>query len=142
MSTEFLEKYHGTLRGVMKWENLDQLWDVIREKKSAGWFIYAPGHEIPEKIANANEVEHFITQIDELLHREHHEDYCGIVYADDLDAPSLVKIYDPNNLGASCGSSKNKPLPGWIMSTSKPADLQHDMLLPGNRKRWWQRLWD
>jgi len=40
------------------------------------------------------------------LRADHHESYCGIVYADDLDKPRLIKIYDPNNLGSSCGSSK------------------------------------
>ncbi|MCK7500047.1 MAG: hypothetical protein MZW92_64195 [Comamonadaceae bacterium] len=37
---------------------------------------------------------------DDLLRKEHREDYCGIVYADDLrPADACVKIYDPNNLG-------------------------------------------
>jgi hypothetical protein len=63
-----------------------------------------------------------------LLRDEHRESYCGIVYADDLDKPRLIKIYDPNNLGSSCGSSKNPPGPGWIMSRCAPnwvAILRH-----------------
>ncbi len=35
----------------------------------------------------------------------------GIVYVDDPVAPSLIKIYDPNNLGSTCGSSAD-PLSG------------------------------
>jgi hypothetical protein len=55
-----------------------------------------------------------------LLREEHREAYCGIVYADDLENPRLIKIYDPNKLGSSCGSSKNPPGPGWIMSRLPP----------------------
>jgi hypothetical protein len=76
------------------------------------------------------------------LRKEHHEDYCGIVYADDLDDPRLIKIYDPNHLGTSCGSSKNRILPGWIMSRMPPSDLDPPHFVPQNRKRWWQGFLD
>ena len=142
MSEEFLEKYNGVLRGVLQWDKLDTLWSAIRRQNTDGWYIYALGHEIPEKIANNDEVEHFIERMDKLLREEHDEDYCGIVYADDFSHPTLVKIFDPNNLGASCGSSKTPPLPGWVLSHNKPEILDADVLLPGNRKRWWSRLWN
>jgi len=61
--------------------------------------------------------------MDKLLRREHQEDYCGIVYANDLQTPGSIKIYDPNNLGVSCGYNDNPPLPGWIMSRIPPVDL-------------------
>ena len=72
--------------------------------------------------------------------KEHEEDYCGIVYADDLQQPSFIKIYDPHNLGVSCGYSENPPLPGWIMSQIAPCDLPAAQALTGTRRRWWQRL--
>ena len=71
---------------------------------------------------------------------EHPHDYCGIVYADQLDAPSFVKIFDPNNLGVSCGFSDNPPLPGWILCRVPPEDLKPDAPLPEGRKRWWRAL--
>lgn len=43
-----------------------------------------------------------------------------IVYADDLENPRLINICDPDKRGSSCGSSKNPPLPGWIMSRLPP----------------------
>jgi hypothetical protein len=142
MSAEFLEKYHGVLKGVMKWEKLDELWSSIRNHKEDDWYIYAPGHEIPEKTADRDDVDHFLARMDRLLRDEHDEDYCGIVYTDDFDHPSLVKIFDPNNLGVSCGSSSNPPLPGWIMSLSKPEAIGQDAVVPGNRRRWWSKLWN
>lgn len=142
MSAEFLEKYNGVLKGVMQWEKLDNLWSTIRQQKAEGWYIYALGHDLPEKVADSDDVEHFISRMDSLLREEHDEDYCGIVYTDDFSHPTLVKIFDPNNLGTSCGSSNTAPLPGWVMSRSKPEALGEDLVLPGNRKRWWNRLWN
>jgi hypothetical protein len=74
------------------------------------------------------------------LRAEHDEDYCGIVYADNLQQPGMVKIYDPNNLGVSCGYSETPPLPGWVLSRILPVDLQVTQVLPKNRQRWWRRL--
>lgn len=141
MSAEFIEKYNGLLRGVMRWDKLDELWSNIRKHKGEGWYIYALGHEVPEKIADSEDLEHFITRINKLLREEHDEDYCGIVYTDDFFHPTLVKIFDPNHLGTSCGSSKTAPLPGWVISRNKPTALGQDIVLPGNRKRWWNMLW-
>ena len=142
MTTEFLEKYNGLLRGVMQWEKLEELWSTLRKHKADGWYIYAVGHELPEKCSSGDEVDHFVSRMDSLLREEHDEDYCGIVYTDDFTRPTLVKIFDPHNLGVSCGSSKTPPLPGWIMSLSKPEAIGEDILVPGNRKRWWNRLWN
>ena len=73
MSEEFLEKYNGVLRGVMQWDRLDTLWSAVRKQNADGWYIYALGHEIPEKIANRDDVEHFIERMDKLLREEHGE---------------------------------------------------------------------
>ncbi|NOY15701.1 MAG: hypothetical protein GXP23_01980 [Gammaproteobacteria bacterium] len=142
MSVEFLEKYNGILRGVMQWENLDDLWSAIRGQKGEGWYLYSPGHALPEKLADSEELDHFISRMDTLLREEHDEDYCGIVYTDDFSNPALVKIFDPNNLGTSCGSSKTPSQPGWIMSRNKPVPLGTDIVLSGKRKQWWSRLWN
>jgi len=36
---------------------------------------------------------------------DHDETYLGIAYTDHFNTPDLVKIYDPNNPGSSCGSN-------------------------------------
>ena len=84
-------------------------------------------------------MESFVTEIDKLLRKEHDEDYCGIVYADAPSAPTFIKIYDPNNLGVSCGYSDNPPLPGWVMSLIPPVDLPAAQA-PKARRHWWQQL--
>lgn len=137
---EFDRLFQGTLYSLLSWPQLDAFW--ARLDPAAGWYLYAVGEARPDAPADADHVTAFIRRIDELLHKEHHEDYCGIVYADDLETPSLVKIYDPNNLGTSCGSSKHKILPGWIMCRMPPSDLDAPQFVPQNRKRWWQGFMD
>ncbi len=137
----FLERYrNGSFSGVLRWPQLDAFWDVLRAAADRGWYIYAVGEAVPQVASEADEVLRFIDEIDALLRREHDEDYCGIVYADDLQAPTLIKIFDPNNLGSSCGSSAHPPKPGWILSLEQPVDLADAMPLPNNRRRWWRRL--
>ena len=122
----------------MSWDQLTALWQRI--DPGAGWYLQAVGVESAPTVADAAMVSAFIERIDALLRADHHESYCGIVYADDLENPRLIKIYDPNNLGSSCGSSKNPPGPGWIMSRVKPDEMPASRPVPENRKRWWRGL--
>lgn len=139
-NSEFDRLFEGTLYSLLSWAQLTAFWE--RLDPGAGWYLYAVGEARPETPADAEHVTAFIRRIDELLHKEHHEDYCGIVYADDLVAPRMIKIYDPNHLGTSCGSSKHRILPGWIMSRTPPSDLDAPHFVPQNRKRWWQGFMD
>ena len=144
--TEFQRLYRGRVWSVMSWDQLTALWQRI--DPAAGWYLQAVGVACPRsgaaptigKAADAATVSTFIERIDALLRAEHHESYCGIVYADDLENPRLIKIFDPNNLGSSCGSSKNPPGPGWIMSRVEPDELPAARPAPENRKRWWRSL--
>jgi hypothetical protein len=137
---EFDAAFDGMLYSLLSWDQLTAFWQ--RLDTEAGWYLYALGEERPEMPADAEHVLTFIREIDTLLRKEHHEDYCGIVYTNDLETPSLIKIYDPNHLGTSCGSSHHKILPGWVMSQLPPSDLNPSHHVPQNRRRWWQGLVD
>ena len=137
----FYEKFKkGSFTSALRWHNLDDLWQVLREDVHDDWYIYAIGNEVPQQTSSHADLLTFVDKIDHLLHEEHQEDYCGIVYADDLKVPSMIKIFDPHNLGVTCGYSDNPPLPGWVLSKIQPVDLVTDQVVPNNRKRWWQRL--
>ncbi len=136
----FLTAFSGSFTSALRWHHLDTLWQRLRSGDMDGWYIYQVGEAAPERSASADELDRFITQLDQLLRREHDEEYCGIVYADKLNDPRLIKIYDPNNLGVSCGFSDSPPLPGWILSRLLPCDISAAMVLPERRKRWWARL--
>jgi hypothetical protein len=136
---DFLTRFRGGFTSALRWPQLDALWEHVRAAPH-GWFVYHVGEPPPADPLNAEALARFVDEIDELLRREHQEDYCGIVYADDPGAPSMIKIYDPNNLGMVCGSSANPPLPGWVMSRLAPVDLPAAQAPPRGRRRWWQRI--
>lgn len=138
---EFLSKFKGYFSNILRWPELDTLWQTLRDGPMSEWYVYAVGEAPPESVATPAEMERFLAEIDLLLRREHDEDYCGIVYVDDRAAPSFIKIYDPNNLGSVCGSgSLPPPHPGWILSKLRPVDLDVVMPLANNRRRWWQKI--
>lgn len=134
----FQEFYDGMLHGVLSWQQLTAFWPKIKadSESDSGWYIYAIGHPLPAASISAQLLARFISETDALLHRDHREDYCGIVYADDLEKPNFVKIFDPNKLGSSCGSSKSPPPPGWILSRVPPKEITSKDIVPEQRKRW------
>ncbi len=135
----FLRAFHGSLTSTLRWPDLEIFWAVLRGRAAAGWYVYALGETPPQTPVDADKLHEFIDAMDALLRKEHQEEYCAIVYADDLNAPTLVKIFDPNNLGVSCGFSDNPPLPGWVLSLEPPVDIVA-MAHTASRKRWWQKI--
>jgi len=140
MSDDFLTAFRGSFTSALRWHNLDALWAVLKETPSDDWYVYAIGEAPPEVPLVHEQFVRFVDEIDLLLREEHQEDYCGIVYADNLSAPSFIKVYDPHNLGVVCGYSENPPLPGWVMSKIRPVNLEAARPSTGSRRRWWQRL--
>ncbi|NJD31723.1 MAG: hypothetical protein FIB04_07540 [Gammaproteobacteria bacterium] len=135
-----MRSYNGRLRGALRWSEFDALWARLQHHCDDGWYVYAVGEAPPAAPASRAQFERFLTEIRQRLLDEHKEDYCGIVYADDHDRPSFVKIFDPNNLGMVCGTSEHPPLPGWTLSRMVPDNLQQAFPRPGSRHRWWQKL--
>jgi hypothetical protein len=136
----FRSAFKGRFENVLRWGQLDALWKALRNDADGGWYIYAVGEPPPQQSVDAVLLENFLMEIDRLLRREHAEDYCGVVFTDSMQNPGFVKIFDPHNLGVSCGFSDHPPLPGWILSKLPPVDLKVTATLTGNRRRWWQRF--
>lgn len=141
-STEdvYLKAFRGSFTSTMRWHDLDAFWKKLKDSADDHWYIYAVGETPPAHTVKKTDLLNFIDRIDELLRREHDEEYCGIVYVDDKERPSFVKIFDPNNLGVTCGFSEKPPLPGWILSRIQPVELEAALYPPKNRQRWWQQI--
>ena len=137
-SADFLTTFRGSFTSALRWPQLDALWARILAEPT-GWYAYHVGEVPPVKPLRAEELKQLVETLDQLLRREHAEDYCGIVYANDLARPVMVKVYDPHNLGMVCGSSTNPPLPGWVLSRLPPVDLAAQRP-PRGRRRWWERV--
>ena len=136
----FIKAYKGSFTSMMRWPQLDDFWALLNDQADDKWFIYAVGEHAPETPATKEQLLAFIKEIDILLHKDHKEDYCGIVYTDNKTSPTFIKIFDPNNLGVSCGFSDNPPLPGWILSKLQPVELELALNPPNNRRRWWKAI--
>ncbi len=139
-NSPFYKAYRGHFLGGLRWHQLDNLWGKLTNKKQDDWYVCTVGEQPPQQTLNANKLEHFIQELDQLLRREHDEDYCGIVYADSHEEPTFIKVFDPNNLGTACKTSGVPTLPSWILSKIKPVDLPSAFPQSGNRKRWWKSL--
>ena len=137
---DYLAAYRGSFTSTMRWHHLEEFWAVLKTHADDCWYVYAVGEKPPEVAVDKAGLLSFIDKIDELLHLEHDEDYCGIVYVDNKEEPEFIKIFDPNNLGVTCGFSDNPPLPGWILSRIQPVELAAALNPPKNRQRWWQQL--
>ncbi len=139
-NADYLQKYNGRLVALRHWDDLAAFWETLLADADDGWYVYGVGEPPPTQPVAKEKLVEFVREIDALLRQDHDEEYCGIVYVDDREAPAFVKIYDPNNLGSVCGSSGVRTLPGWTLSRAVPVDLQAEFPLPGNRRRWWQKL--
>lgn len=138
--SEFFRRFEGGSTGILHWSALDELFDRLRAQADASWYVYAVGETPPVAPVDAAHLDHFLTEIGRLLRAEHAHDYCGVVYVDSPERPHLVKIFDPNNLGSSCGSSGLRVLPGWVLSLDPPVNLENAMPQTGSRRRWWHQI--
>lgn len=138
----YIVAFRGRFSSLLRWDDLAVFWDVLRSQADDGWYIYHVGDEVPVNTSSKDQLLKFISEIDALLRADHEEDYCAIVYADDHQQPAFIKIFDPHNLGVSCGFSENPPLPGWVMSKMPPVNLESALRPNNNRRRWWQKIFE
>lgn len=133
----FRARLTGTFHGILQWQQLDALWDRV---KGGQWFFHQTGEAVPETPLAGDALADRIDALNTLLRHDHAYDYCGIVYVDDVEKPTLVKVYDPNNLGSSCSHGSEPIPPLWILSTVPPVAIASQLPAPANRRRWWQLL--
>lgn len=118
----YFNQFKGRFMGIMQWEDCHALLETLHNNPS-DWYVYDTLDTMPDSVMDSAKFCDQINQIKSILDSEHDERYCGIVYADDLKNPSFVKIFHPNNLGKTCGSSEHPPMPQWLISKEKPMDV-------------------
>ena len=139
-SNDFLATFNGKFYGVLRWKQLEDLWQVVKRDNESGWYIYAVGETLPTHKITGESVNSCVGELNQLLRREHDEDYCGVVYTDSFETPRLIKVFDPNNLGTSCSIASKGPLPSWVISKILPEELSNQEKQTVNRRRWWQTI--
>lgn len=119
--TAFWNAYQGKFGGVPTWQMFDRFWAVL-EKTGGEWYVFDPEGEAPDAPA-----EDFAAVLAEA--RACVEDvrkmrsFCGTVFADDMEAPTFVKVFDPWKMGGVCGGSGERIMPRWVFSRMVPDAL-------------------
>jgi len=131
----FEERLWGKFSGILRWEQLDVLWEKVLAK-SEGWYLYEVGGDVPEQAVDPEAFGNRLHGIDRMLREKHKHDYCGIVYADDPADPGMIKIYDPGNLGVVCGPGNERILPRWILSRERPQPLGGENATDNDKNAW------
>ena len=139
LNNNFAHHMNGRFYGVLQWADLDALWLKVRAEPE-GWYAALTGEAPPTTPMTAEELDKFITEIDALLHKEHHYNYCGVVYVDEPGKPTLLKIFDPYNMGTGCRVGGEPIPPQWVLSRMQPTLMQSNIPLSNSRRRWWQEL--
>jgi len=134
----YLDTYTGRMSGVLRWPQLDMLWQNLNA--ADGWYWYEVGAELPATTLSPEDLQQAVQQMDRFLHLEHEAEYCGVVYTDNLQEPGLLKIYHPKKMGASCGSSGSTVLPKWTLSRQAPVDLVAWKLDKEHKPAWWKHM--
>ena len=119
---DYFQKFKGRFVGIMQLDDCDQLLQTLINLPN-DWFVYDTLQAMPSKCLDADDFVKKVKQINSIVDEEHDERYCGIVYADDIKNPTFVKIFHPKNLGKTCGSSENPPMPQWLISKEEPMDV-------------------
>lgn len=119
--TAFWRAYGGTFAGVPSWQGFDRFWATF-EAADGEWYVFdptgnAPAAPAPDVAAALAEARACVEQVRNM------RSYCGTVFADDLAAPSFVKVFDPWKMGGVCGGSGERILPAWIFSRIAPDPL-------------------
>jgi len=136
--SDFLTAYNGRMSGVLRWAQLDNIWQHL--DATDGWYLYQIGATLPNAVISAEQLTQSIADIDTFLREQHETSYCGVVYADSLSEPTLLKIYHPRKMGASCGSSGSTVLPKWTLSKHPPIDLLEWSLAKDDKPAWWKQM--
>ena len=131
--SSYIDKFQGRFIGVMQWEDCNALLENLINNPD-DWYLYDTLTQVPTTTVSAEVFVENINKIKTVLTEEHQERYCGIVYTDDLKTPSFVKIFHPNNLGKTCGSSEHPPIPQWLLSKIPPEDVVEKFGPPGEEK--------
>ena len=131
--SSYIDKFQGRFIGVMQWDDCNALLENLINNPD-DWYLYDTLTQVPTTTISAEVFVENINKIKTVLTEEHQERYCGIVYTDDLKTPSFVKIFHPNNLGKTCGSSEHPPIPQWLLSKIPPEDVVEKFGPPEEKK--------
>ncbi len=120
--TDFWRQFRGRFFGVLKWTDLESLWETLKASP-ADWHVFDPAGEAPTKPLPRVEFLRFLDEAEAMINQRSDRPSSGSVYLDDLAAPTYIKIFDPLKMGTSCSHSSEPIMPRWILSHMVPDTL-------------------
>jgi len=117
--TPFWRAYQGRASGLLKWEDVDALWPLLAAQPDA-WYVYDLEIAVPTAPFSATEFTAFLPQAEALVNARRDRSHSGAIYIDNHNTPTFIKIFDPSNMGTSCGGDHDMIFPRFILSKIQP----------------------
>ena len=117
--TAYWRAYQGRASGLLTWEDVDALWPRLAAHPS-GWYAYDLETTPPEAPLSGADFSAFLPQAQTLVNQRRDRSHSGAIYIDNRDRPAFIKIFDPTNMGTSCGGDHEMIFPRYILSKIKP----------------------
>ena len=118
-NTPFWRAYQARASGLLIWDDIDALWPQLTAQPT-GWHVYDLKTTPPEAPLPEAEFTGFLPQAQALVNARRDRSHSGAIYIDNRDTPSFIKIFDPTNMGTSCGGDHDMIFPRFILSKLKP----------------------
>ncbi len=67
LTDPFMEAFRGRFENVLRWEQLDTFWEVLRADAAGGWHIYAVGESPPWQPVEGELFNAFLSEIGQVL---------------------------------------------------------------------------
>ena len=117
--TEFWQRYRGAFSGVLKWQDMENLWATLKITPD-DWYVFDPMTDAPTLPLSSVEFMNFLDEAEVLVNQRRDRPSCGSIYVDELEAPTYIKFFNPLKMGTSCGGSHDPFMPRWIISYLAP----------------------
>jgi hypothetical protein len=130
MDNLFNTLYNGSLKGLITQELFDRFFNSINVSEQ--WYeIITTSHDYELKVINGQEVKkHIENYINKIEEKGHHKRYDWF-YADTVDSPRMLKIYNP----LLCGCSGDESPMAWVIFTTvKPTGEELKLFKKSTKK--------
>ncbi|HIP24445.1 MAG TPA: hypothetical protein EYG79_12765 [Rhodobacteraceae bacterium] len=117
--TAYWRAYQGRAAGLIDWKEVDALWPQLGVQPE-GWYVYDLETAPPVAPMPAPDFTAFLPQAEALVNARRDRSHSGAIYIDSREAPAFIKIFDPKNMGTSCGGDHEMIFPRYILSKTKP----------------------
>ncbi|HGG04652.1 MAG TPA: hypothetical protein ENK28_04285 [Aliiroseovarius sp.] len=118
----FWRAFQGDFQGILTWPDFDSLWAVLGATKG-DWYVYDLTADVPSSPVSGRDFDKALSEAGDLYSSVRNRSYCGAVYVDDPRTPTFVKVFDPYQMGATCGSSGSRTMPRFVFSRIIPTPL-------------------